>query len=287
MRGSLRILLTLAVTGTSFLLCGCRTDRLHARPAPRGAPVEAGAPRSRAGEDPTGLKVVSDQEVDLVETLISSRQAYERNLAQLQEYYAARGFAEKETWVRYEQEGFRGVKKFRYLMGSEVPAAALRPQESIATADALYEKGCRLMREGGHGVPVVYREDRMVQAADHFRELIEKHPTSDKIDDAAFMLGEIHKEYLKEQESIAVAWYERAWTWNPATPHPARFQAAAVYDYRLHDRDRALELYHAAVQEESGHRSNARFAQRRIRELTDEQRGQPPVARVVRERDVP
>lgn len=127
------------------------------------------------------------------------------------------------------------------------------------------------MRKGGHGgLPALYREGPMVEAVGVFRELIEQHPGSDKIDDAAFMLGEIHKEYLKNQELIAVQWYERSFTWDPATPHPARFQAAVVYDYRLHDRDRALELYRRVLQEETSRRSNVDFATRRIEQLTKE-----------------
>jgi hypothetical protein len=69
---------------------------------------------------------------------------------------------------------------------------------------------------------------------------------------------------------LAVKWYERAWTWNPDTPHPARFQAAVVYDYRLHNRARALELYHAVLEHETADDKNARFATRRIGELSSE-----------------
>ena len=110
----------------------------------------------------------------------------------------------------------------------------------------------------------------MIEAAGVFRELIETYPNSDKIDDAAFWLGEIHKEYLKDQEQIAVQWYERSFAWDPATPHSARFQAAVVYDYRLHDRDRALELYRLVLAEETSKRSNVDFATRRIEQLTKE-----------------
>ncbi len=118
----------------------------------------------------------------------------------------------------------------------------------------------------------MYRRNLMIRAARVFRELIERYPTSDKIDDAAFFCGEIHKEYLPGQEALAVRWYERAWTWNPDTSHPARFQAAVVYDYRLHDRDRALEVYQSVVKQETSHKSNVRFAMRRIHELTEARR---------------
>lgn len=285
MRGTLFLLVSTS-TFSAIVASGCNTDRLHARQAPKGAPVEPAYPNYGPTSDAaTGLHVVNDQEVDLVESVISNRNAYDQSLNRLQQFYASRGYAEKETWVRYEQDAFRNVKKFRYLMGSEVPSAALKPESSIPAADALYDRGRQLMRDGGHGVPILYREDLMVQASDVFRELIEKYPNSDKIDDAAFLLGEIHKEYLKEQESIAVTWYERAWTWDPNTPHPARFNAAVVYDYRLHNRDRALELYRAVTEVETDNRSNVRFANRRINELIDEGRSAPPVARVVRDRD--
>ena len=106
--------------------------------------------------------------------------------------------------------------------------------------------------------------------------MIRRYPSSDKIDDAAFYCGEIHKEYLKDQEPIAVRWYERAFTWNPQTPHPARFQAAVTYDFRMHERARALELYHGVLDVETENKSNVAFASRRIYELTRAQTGEHP-----------
>ena len=139
---------------------------------------------------------------------------------------------------------------------------------TIEEADALYKQGLDLMKKGGHGVPALFREEVMVEAAGVFRDLIKRFPTSDKIDDAAFMCGEIHKEYLPDQDLLAVKWYERAFQWDPDTPHPARFQAAVVYDIRLHDRDRALELYTHVINQETDIRSNVWYASQRIRELT-------------------
>ena len=77
---------------------------------------------------------------------------------------------------------------------------------------------------------------------------------------------------MKNQEAIAVKWYERCMEWDAETPHPVRFQAAVVYDYRLHDRDRALELYRQVIQREEGPLSNRVFSNRRIQELTSSQR---------------
>ena len=245
---------------------GCNVDGRWARTGGPSGPVRL-VRDTKAGVD---MSIAPAHEVDLVENVLAHRQAYRGGLEQLVEYYRRQGFAEKTAWAEYELKGMRGVKTFRYLLDAEVPSESLRATDKIAEADAMYEEGLGLMRKGGHGVPAIYREDRMVQAAQVFRDLIQRYPASDKIDDAAFFLGEIHKEYLSNQDQLAVSWYERAWTWDPNTPHPARFQAAVVCQYRLHDRARALELYRQVVQHESSSPSNVRFATRQIEQLSGE-----------------
>lgn len=255
--------------GIGVGIAGCNVDGRWAEfRAPKGPVVsDAGSPSPRLGEG-VDRSTTDAQEVDLVEALLTHRARYLHSLRQLHDYYISHGHATKREWAAFELKGLRGVKQFRYLLDAEIPSDALRPVEQIPEADALYDNGLELMRRGGHGVPALYREDRMIEADTVLRELIEKYPTSDKIDDAAFFLGEIHKEYLPGQELLAAMWYERAWTWNPDTPHPARFQAAVVYDYRLHDRDRALELYQSVVRHETAIQSNVRWAMRRIHEMT-------------------
>ncbi len=218
----------------------------------------------------TTLDAVERQEVDLVENVLSHRARYYQGLEDLRDYYREHGYATKQSWAEFELEGLRRVKAFRYVIDAEIPSNQLRPTEQISEADALYDQGRALMKKGGYDVPIFYRERSMIKAADVFRELIDRYPNSDKIDDAAFYLGEIHNKYLPDQEPIAVTWYERAWTWDPQTPHPARFEAAVIYDKRLHDRDRALELYQNVLKDETADRSDVRYAARRIRQLTNE-----------------
>ena len=222
---------------------------------------------SKASTEGLDIALIDAREVDLVEDLVAHREQYRRRLRELSEYYEANGYGHKAAWARFELDGLKQVRTFRYLLEAEIPSDSLAALESISEADALYERARELMKRGGHGVPVFYRESTMVEAAEVFRELIRKYPASDKIDDAAFYCGEIHKEYMPGADTIAVKWYERAWTWDPQTPHPARFQAAVVYDYRLHDRDRALELYQQVIQRETDRKSNVRFATRRISQL--------------------
>ena len=248
----------------------CNVDGMWAdRQGPRGPVMALSAHGAgESSEEAVDITIADAQEVDLVEAVLHHRGQYYRNLRQLRAFYEERGYATKEQWAAFELQGLTKIKPFRYLMSAEIPSDKLRPEQNIEEANALYEKGLDMMKRGGHGIPALYRQDLMSESAEVFRDLIERYPTSDKIDEAAYYCGEIHKEYLPGQETIAVKWYERAWTWNPGTALPARFQAAVVYDYRLHDRDRALELYHGVVQHETDHKSNVRFASRRIHELT-------------------
>ncbi len=254
------------------LAAGCNVDPLFPKAkTPKGPVVSISETTGARAPADTGLSVVAQTEVDLVEKMVEHRSAYYKSLESLRDYYSDHGYLTKESWAAHELSGLKKVQTFRYVMDAEIPAQRLRPVDSMPEADVMYDRGTALMRKGGHGgLPALYREKPMIEAVGVYRELIEKYPSSDKVDDAAFWLGEIHKEYLKDQEQIAVQWYERAFAWDPATPHPARFQAAVVYDYRLHDRDRALELYQLVLVEESSHWTNVDFATRRIGQLTKE-----------------
>ncbi len=249
-------------------LCGCKMDPLFEKRQKVDAPLTS--LERPEGVELSDIMVVDAQEVDLVEAVLTHRANYYRALKTLREYYQEHGHHRKQRWAEYELKDVERIKPFKYILDAEIPVSSLRPTESIAAADALYTKGKQLMKQGGHKVPALYREDLMVEALHTFTELITKYPSSDKIDDAAFYCGEIYKEYFKNQEEIALEWYQRAWTWDPQTPHPARFQAAAVCDYRLHDRARALELYHEVLRCEADNKSNAAFAAARIHFLTQD-----------------
>ena len=101
-----------------------------------------------------------------------------------------------------------------------------------------------------------------------FEQLITKYPSSDKIDDAAYQAGEI-SEYFKDY-SIALDYYQRAYSWDPDTPNPARFRAAKILDKHMHRNAEALELYKKAIEVEGRFGKNREwkdFAEERIEEL--------------------
>jgi hypothetical protein len=245
---------------------GCNTDPVWAeRQSAEGPVTDMDSPEGIVLPD---IQIVGTQEVDLVEQVLAHRAMYHRTLHLLHDYYRDHGHEHKRRWAETELKAVDRIQPFKYLLSAEVPAESLRPTESIAEANAMYDRGLKLVKEGGHGVPGLYRQEIMLKALSVFVDMIRKYPSSDKIDDAAFWCGEIHKEYLKDQEAIAVRWYERAFTWNPSTPHNARFQAAVTYDYRLHDRARALELYRQVIEVENHNKSNVAFAVERIHQLT-------------------
>ncbi len=262
-----------ALITTCLLACSaCNTDPLW-EPKQRSLDAPTTSISHPDGVDVPDIILTDASEVDLVEQVLANRAAYFLSLETLRNYYEETGHHEKRTWAEAELADVRRIKPFRYILSGEIPIEKLLPTDSIPEADELYDSGLALMREGGHGVPALYRKGKMRDALATFRTLIAEHPSSDKIDDAAFQCGEIHREYFKGEEELAVRWYERAFAWDPETPHPARFQAAVVYDLRLHDRDRALELYHAVIEMENDEQSNVNFALRRIGQLSENPAG--------------
>jgi tetratricopeptide (TPR) repeat protein len=255
------------------LLGGCKTDSLSDSSSIRekeNAPVtRIDAPE---GIDVPNISTVNRAEVDLVEEMMRYRAMYHRYLEVLVRFYSEHGNEEKANWARRELRDLQHVKPYQYLDDAIVPLAKMRPVDSIAEADRLYQDGLALMKKGGHGVPGLYNQETMKLALAKFNELIDRYPRSDKIDDAAFYIGEIHKEYFEELDnSIAVKWYKSAIEWNPDLPYPARFQMAVVYDYRMHDREQALYWYQQVLEQESEiEKTNTMFANNRIRELTSE-----------------
>ena len=242
-------------------LSGCKTDALFRMGSEPLGPVIAW-PDGELVADPEA------REVDIVEALVAHRDDYHLALSVLDRFYAQHHDDAKRQMVEDERERLQGVLDFRYMLEAQIPPASLRPSRKIAEADRMYVRAYAMLRRGGFRVPALYRQETMIRALKMFQAVIEQYPTSDKIDDAAFYCGEIHRAYLPDQALIAVRWYERAWQWEPKTPHPARFRAARVYEERLQDRAAALELYHAVTKYETSYAPNVRFASYRIRELT-------------------
>jgi len=238
---------------------------------------------------------------DLVETMLAKREKlaavrddYIAQLIELERAYLNAGDATKANWARRQRERIETVNLDPYPYLTAAPPEhrdMVAPEQSIPEADTLYNEGVAIL-ESFNQVPFAgfleSNQQKARQALEIFKRILREYPLSDKVDDAAFFCGDIYKEYLREDDpnnELAVRYYQWAFALDPETPHPARFNAAVVYDFRRHERARALELYHQVLEtEEAGNDSNMRFSATRIDQLTDEEgspiRPKPPTGSV-------
>ena len=100
-----------------------------------------------------------------------------------------------------------------------------------------------------------------------FQQLLTSYPQSDKIDDAAYQLGDIYESKTYKQYHRAAVYYERCFQWNTNTQFDARLRAARLYDKNLNERGHAMELYREVVTHETDPK-RIQEAQKRLVELS-------------------
>ena len=219
---------------------------------------------------PQGESLAGADEHMLVEYTVSARNAYLKAMRALFAYYQESAPSSyKAQRVANTLDRFDPVQTYMYFFEAELPPADQKPDQVIPEADKLFAEGLRLYEEGKGMlktfVTTDYNKER--RALMTLLQMVHQYPRSTKIAEAAFYIGEIYKEYFNENIR-AVAWYERAWQWDPNITLPARFQAALIYDIRLINRAKAIELYRQVILHEQYIPANVQTAHRRIRELT-------------------
>ena len=213
------------------------------------------------------INIADTSEVDIVEQMAINRQAYRQGLELLVGYYTRTGNNMKFEWAKKELAALNTMAKYNYIIEANIAPANLKVSASIPDADDIYYDAERIDKDAGT-LPILKNENQLRLALEKYNELIKKHPSSDKIDDAAYKAGVIY-EYFKDY-SIALLYYKRAYQWDPETIYPARFRAARVLDKNLHRNSEALQIYQQAVKTEGQfekYREWRDFAERRIREL--------------------
>ena len=255
-----RIALNTTLIILAAILIGCETyDSGRGQLVTTEAGAAAVATKKAAGE------------IDMVEQVVVNRRAYQQSLASLAQHYTASGNNMKLDWAKKELKGLDTMPKYKYIVEAEAAGPKLKASTPIPDADRLYEEALQLQKRAE--LLVVFKDNDLLRLAlDKYDQVIRKHPSSDKIDDAAFKAGEIY-EYFKDY-TIALLYYQRTYQWNPQAPYPARFRAAFILDKRLHRRAEALELYLQALQKEGKqHLEWRQFTEKRIRELTKQEEG--------------
>ena len=255
----------------AILLAGCEgIDRHHDnRVADINPPAEEFHAMSR--EDLPNFP-------DLVEKMVTSRKAFIDQLIAMERAYLLAGDTTKANWARRQREQTEKIEVYPYLTDTAPEQTlAIAPEQNIPEADAIYNEAVNLLKSF-QGIPFTgflkanHKKARKALAL--FKRVLAEYPKSDKVDDCVYHCGEIYKEYLRDDDpdnELAVRYFRWAIALDPQTPHPARFDCAVVYDFRLHIRDKALELYHQVLEtHEAGNESNQRFAATRIEQLTDD-----------------
>ena len=183
-------------------------------------------------------------EVGLVEETARTRKAYMRSLEALKDFYVSRANHTKIEWIDSELQAFEKVPRIQYLGVAELASPNLRPTQHIEAADQLYKEG--LNYKDYPALPPGKKEYLKV-AIEKFQAIIEKYPNSDKIAEAAFRLGEIYGGWYFQDWARAVQSYERCWQWDPSSSLPACFNAAKIYDDKLKNRVKAVELNNRVI----------------------------------------
>lgn len=217
---------------------------------------------SQPTTQPAGPEV---SERALVESVLARRQGYLNATDALARLFEDREDAFKAYVVHTMQARFHSEETFRYLRSAEMPPPQIEPAENIPAANRLYDEAEALYEKGVKSPPWFdYSEQR--RALELFQEFVRTYPRSTRVAMAAYCIGDLYRRYFDEPY-LAALWLQRAWTWDPYVPRPARFQAARLYDFALGDRKRALELYRQSLTLEPFYKDNTLYARQRIKEL--------------------
>jgi TolA-binding protein len=231
--------------------------------APKAVDVQKAAIEAQVPATPEAT-VAGMGEIGLVDDVTKARQTYQKALLALKDFYMKRGNAAKIQWVDDELAGFDKTPKAQYLAVAELAGPGLKPTKRIDAADQLYSEG---MSFKDYPAFPPGKKDYLKTALEKFQTIIEKYPESDKIDEAAFRMGEIYGGWYFEDWARAVQCYERCWQWNPKTLEPAMLNAAKIYDDKLKNRGKAVELYNRVILD-SPDSDQVKTAQERLRALT-------------------
>lgn len=216
---------------------------------------------------------------DLVENMMETRAQFLDDVKALQRAYLDSGDSVKANWCRRVAWNLEEVVNYPFLSaGPAEQRAEVMPEEPVPSADKLYDEALAIYKQVA-AVPLAGalepNKEKARRSLGLFKKILREYPKSDKVDECAYYCGEIYKEYLREEDpddELSVRYYQWAVALNPEIQLPARFQSAVVYDFRRHDRARAIELYHQVMElEEAKNESNIRFAATRVEQLTDEQ----------------
>jgi TolA-binding protein len=219
--------------------------------APKTPPATGGKPPAPASD------------IELVEKVLAARREYQLSLEQLRTHYATVQDVERARWAEEELRQFHRMSKQAYRLELDVPPPTLHANHNIPEANELYRRAITY-KDKGWGTDYI---DNQRRAELLLQQLLTAYPQSDKIGDTAFQLGDIYESKAYQQYRRAAQYFERCFQWNPTTNMEARLRAARLYDRKLNERGRAMELYRDITSHETDPRA-VQEAQKRLTELS-------------------
>lgn len=221
-------------------------------------PIGAQAPQKGKGKK---------SEVEMVERLLALREEYQQVLMELRAYYMTLNEVERARWAEQELLAFHRIPKPSFRNELEVPPRNLEGKRNVPKANELFRQAMQF-KDRGWGDDYVYNQRR---AELLFRQLLRYYPDSDKISDTAYHLGDVYESKGYRQYSLAAAFFERCYQWNPRTNLDARLRAARLYHRTLNERQRATQIYREITTHETDER-RIDEAKRALGELTSNRR---------------
>jgi hypothetical protein len=225
--------------------------------AQTGTPAEP--PKQASPKVPGGPA----SDVELVEKVLASRREYQVSLEQLRTHYISAGDLERARWAEEELKQFHRIGKQAFRLDLDVPPPTLQASYNIPEANELYRRAMSY-KDHGYGTDYIDNQRRSELL---LQQLLTSYPQSDKIDDAAYQLGDIYESSAYRQYRRSALYFERCFQWNTHTHFDARLRAAHLYDQRLHERPRAIELYKEVITHETDTK-RIEEAKKRITELS-------------------
>lgn len=215
------------------------------------------------GQPSGGTKKAGASDHTLVERLLNARKEYQETLEALRAYYIAVGDLERARWAEDELLLYHRIPKQAYRLEQVVPPANLKAEHNIPEANNLLRQA-KEFKDKGWGQDYA---DNLKRAELLLETLLIKYPQSDKISDAAYMLGEIYESRTYRQFGRAALFFQRCYQWNPKTQSDARLRAARLYEKALNERVTAIEIYREVTTHESDPK-RVDEAQRKLTELS-------------------
>jgi tetratricopeptide (TPR) repeat protein len=179
-------------------------------------------------------------DIQQLERLMATRRDYQIALEQLRVHYINAGDLERASWAEDELRQFHRYARQPYRLEMDVPPVGLKAQDHIAEANELYKRAMTYKDKGWGGTDYL---DNQRRAELLFQQILTSYPQSDKIAMVAYQLGDIYESKAYKQYRRAAMYFERCFQWDSKTPFDARLRAARLYDKKIQDRTRAMELY--------------------------------------------